>query len=116
MSEIVLVRSARKAKKLFNEMKGQAVVMDQKSYERLKSVLPARVNMVDVGSSTRQIPGCFPVDGIGAAIRLAMVSEGHEKLFVIGNRHLRRSAAAYNGNTSGWFWHVRAKVRRMFHR
>jgi dihydrofolate reductase len=78
-------------------MAQNAVVMDQPSYELLRGSLPARANLVISERQPYRAPGCYIVDCLCAAIRIALVSEGFEKLFVIGNSALQRFAFALGG-------------------
>ncbi len=99
-SGIVVLQGIEDVERLRGQMAGNALIMDQESYESLQSLnvsLPARANLVIPENKPYQAPGCYIVDCLGAAIRIALISYGFEKLFVIGNPRLRRLAIALGG-------------------
>lgn len=67
---------------------GHPVIMGRRTYESIGRALPGRTNIVVTGRSDYAAEGCIVADGVDSALQKAALSEGCQRVFVIGGGRL----------------------------
>lgn len=74
---------------------GKPCLMGRKTFESLPKPLEGRLNLVMTHDITKPIEGATVVPSLEAAVKIALIDEGHDELCVIGGEEIYRLAMPY---------------------
>lgn len=74
---------------------GHSIIMGRKTFDSIGRPLPNRTNIIISRNNELKIEGCFVVNSLEAAFRLAANSDGNDEAFIIGGATIYEQALPF---------------------